>query len=338
MKRTPLLLLAIATLGIAAAAYYTTQMRGPDMTGFAASNGRIEAESIDIATRISGRIAAIPVREGQMIEAGGVVAELELNDIAASLTGAQATVHARIQQRDEAQSLIAQAEATRELARKEFERAQTLIGNKAISQSRLDQADNELRQADAALAAARQRLNAAHDAIEVAQAEADRLTDLLKDQKLRASKTGRVLYKLAEAGEVVPAGGKIVTLLDLSDVYMSIFLPTADIGRLKMGDEARIVLDAMPDIAIPAFISYISPEAQFTPRQVETRTEREKLTFRVKVKIPPALLNRYIDEVKTGLPGMAYVRTDHTREWPSFLHVPASLQEETPAPDTMHTP
>lgn len=325
-------LLGLAAAAIAGGAYYYASLQSEGLEGIAYSNGRIEAETIDIATRVGGRILSVPVEEGQIIQAGDVVAELELNDVAASLAGAEATVRARRQQRDEAQSVIAQAESALTLASKEFERVDALVKSGAVSRSQRDQRLNEKRQAEAALTAAQQRLSAAVETIDAAQAEADRLKDILKDQKLYASKAGRVLYKLVEPGEVVAAGGRIVTLVDLSDVYMSVFLPTADIGRLRLRDEARIILDAIPDTPIPAYISYISPEAQFTPRQVETRTEREKLTFRVKIKIPAELLNRHLDAVKTGLPGMAYVRADNTKDWPPSLQVDprllASVQDD----------
>lgn len=314
-----IIILVLAAL--AGGAYYYRNLQSSEMEGIAYSNGRIEAETIDIATRSSGRILSVPVEEGQMVQAGDVIATLDLNNIVASLAGAEANVRATLQQRDEATSMVAQAESAHTLAEKEFERADSLAKEKAVSQSRRDQALNEKQRAESSLLGARQRLSAVTESIDVAQAEVDRLKDVLKDQNLRASKSGRVLYKLAEPGEVLAAGGKVVTLIDLSDVYMTVFLPTADIGRLKLRDEARIILDALPDTPIPAYISYISPEAQFTPRQVETRTEREKLTFRVKVKIPADLLNKHIDAVKTGLPGMAYVRANNNQEWPQKLQV-----------------
>ena len=108
-------------------------------------------------------------------------------------------------------------------------------------------------------------------------------------------------------------------MIDVSDVYMSFFMPTSDAGRLAIGTEVRLVLDTAPDVVIPATISFVSDVAQFTPRTVETEEERLKLTFRVRAAIAPALLQRYIEQVKTGLPGMAYVRLDPEAEWPAFL-------------------
>jgi HlyD family secretion protein len=108
-------------------------------------------------------------------------------------------------------------------------------------------------------------------------------------------------------------------MLDLSDVYMTFFLPTAAAGRLAIGEEARLVLDAAPDYVIPAKISFVSSDAQFTPKTVETESEREKLMFRVRAAVPAEILRKQIFRVKTGLPGAAYVRLDSRREWPARL-------------------
>jgi HlyD family secretion protein len=102
---------------------------------------------------------------------------------------------------------------------------------------------------------------------------------------------------------------------------MTFFLPTEDAGRVKLGAEARIILDAAPQYVIPAKISFVADVAQFTPKSVETAEERQKLMFRLKAKIPPELLRKHIEDVKTGLPGMAYVRLDPNAEWPARLEV-----------------
>ncbi|TKW61129.1 MAG: HlyD family efflux transporter periplasmic adaptor subunit [Blastochloris viridis] len=318
-------LLSIAVAGVLAAGGYFLFVRKDSLEGIAYGNGRIEAQSIDVATRYAARVSTMPVEEGQMVAAGDVVAELDLGDLSASLNGAEANVRAREQQRAAAESAVKQAQSALSLAEKEFARVDALAKDKAVSQSRRDQALNERQSAAANVDSAKQNLAGASEAIGVAQAEVDRLKDLLTDRNLRAPKEGRILYKLAEPGEVIPAGGKVVTLLDLKNVYMSIFLPANEITRMRLGAEARIVLDALPGAVIPAYVSYISPEAQFTPRQVETRSEREKLTFRVKVRIPAPLLGKYIDAVKTGVPGMAYVKLDDGREWPAQLMVSPEL-------------
>jgi HlyD family secretion protein len=124
---------------------------------------------------------------------------------------------------------------------------------------------------------------------------------------------------VAQPGEVLGAGGRVLNMVDLGDVYMTFFLPTAQAGRVAIGAEVRIVLDAAPQWAIPAEATFVANVAQFTPKTVETEEERQKLMFRIRAHISPELLRRYIDQVKTGLPGRAFVRIDSSAEWPAFL-------------------
>ena len=113
----------------------------------------------------------------------------------------------------------------------------------------------------------------------------------------------------------------MINLVDLKDVYMTFFLPTRAVGRVAVGSEARLVLDAFPQYVIPARISFVADAAQFTPKTVETEVEREKLMFRVRAQIPPELLERHLAQVKTGLPGMAHVKLDAEAPWPPQLQV-----------------
>ena len=171
------------------------------------------------------------------------------------------------------------------------------------------------------LKAKHQAITKAIAAIDASLASIEKIKTLIADGMLKSPIAGRVLYRLAEPGEVLAAGGKVLTVLELTDVYMTIFLPTALAGRIAVGSEARIVLDAVPQYVIPATISFVAARAQFTPKDVETRTEREKLMFRIKVRIDPELLAKYRDQVKTGLPGVAYVRLTANAAWPEPLHV-----------------
>ena len=168
-------------------------------------------------------------------------------------------------------------------------------------------------------------------AIEAAQASIERVEVDIADSTLKAPRGGRVLYRLAEPGEVLGAGGKVLTLLDLSDVYMVIFLPATEAGRVPLGAQARLVLDAAPEYVVPAEVSFVAPRAQFTPKQVETRSVRETLAFRVKVRIDPELLARYEDLVKTGVPGVAYVQVRPEAPWPEHLTPRLPPWPSTPA-------
>ncbi len=128
-------------------------------------------------------------------------------------------------------------------------------------------------------------------------------------------------YRIAQPGEVLASGGKVLNLVDLSDVYMTFFLPETVVGRVALGSEVHIVLDAAPQYVIPARVSYVASTAQFTPKTVETASERQKLMFRVKAQIDPALLQRHLKLVKTGLPGMAWLKLDAQAAWPADLAI-----------------
>ncbi|EAB2266016.1 HlyD family efflux transporter periplasmic adaptor subunit, partial [Salmonella enterica] len=175
--------------------------------------------------------------------------------------------------------------------------------------------------AKAAIEAARTSIIQAQTRVEAAQATERRIVADIDDSELKAPRDGRVQYRVAEPGEVLSAGGRVLNMVDLSDVYMTFFLPTEQAGLLKIGGEARLVLDAAPDLRIPATISFVASVAQFTPKTVETHDERLKLMFRVKARIPPELLRQHLEYVKTGLPGMAWVRLDERVPWPDDLNV-----------------
>jgi len=125
-------------------------------------------------------------------------------------------------------------------------------------------------------------------------------------------------------GEVLPAGGKVFTMLDVGYVYMDIYLPTLEAGRVKIGSDARILLDAYPTHPIPSKVVFVASQAQFTPKTVETKEERDKLMFRIRVRIDPERLRGKGELVRSGLPGITYVRTDPTVAWPPHLQGDAS--------------
>jgi HlyD family secretion protein len=217
-----------------------------------------------------------------------------------------------------AQAALAQERAAGEVAEGAVVEAEA---QRQMAEAAVVQQEAQREAAGAALTAAQVDVDYREAAIAAAAAHVERIRTDIVDSTLTSPIAGRVLYRLAEPGEVLAAGGKVVTVLELSDVYMTIFLPTNEAGRAVIGAEGRIVLDAAPHLVIPAAVSFVAPRAQFTPKEVETRTEREKLMFRVKVRVDPELIARHADRVKTGLPGVAYVRLDPRAEWPAHLRV-----------------
>lgn len=317
--------------------------------GFAQGNGRIEATEIDVSTKAAGRVKEVLVREGDFVTAGQKVARMDTDALDAQLQqaqaqvrqaeSAQATTQALVAQRESAKSaaeaVVAQRRSELAFAEGELRRSQTLVAKGFITPQKVD-ADRAKRDSAAAalaaaraqvvearsgIAAARSQVVEAKSAIEAAKATVARLEADKADSVLVAPRDGRVQYRVAEPGEVLGAGGKVVSLIDLTDVYMTLFLPETLVGKLAMGAEARIVLDAVPQYVIPAKVSFVASEAQFTPKTVETAVERQKLVFRVKARIDPDLLREHIAQVKTGLPGVTTVRLAGGGEWPDHLAV-----------------
>lgn len=287
--------------------------------GIAFSNGRIEADEIDIQTKFAGRIAERFVDEGDMVHAGQPLARMDTRDLEATLKRSDAQVQQAQRAVDEARSNLDQQKTEVTLARQQLDRTSTLLSQGYATRELYDQRRQQTDGAAAALAAAQARLDGTTHALEAARHDAELYRVNIADNLLVAPSDGRIQYRLATVGEVLPAGGKVFTMLDTSWVYMEIYLPTAEAGRVKVGTDARIVLDALPQRPLPAKVSFLATQAQFTPKPVETRSERDKLMFRVKVRIDPALLQAHAAAVRTGLPGVAYVRLDPDTPWPKAL-------------------
>lgn len=288
------------------------------------TNGRLEFARTDIAVKYPGRIVDLSIHEGDHPKQGEILAHQDDSEVKADLAGARA-------QRAQAEGAIARAQAellahrsSEALARLEKTHADGLAEKKLISDVELQRRQLTLSSETANVAAAAAALTEARTKIAQADAQIAHLDVVLGETSIRAPVAGRIEYKVIENGAVLPAGGRVATLLDPTDVYMTVFLGTDVAGKLKIGDEARIVLDAFRGRPpIPAFVSFISPEAQFTPKYVETATERDKLMYRIKLQIPVAVAKEYDGLLKAGQTGDGYVRLDANGRWPTSLMVRA---------------
>lgn len=315
----------------------------------ASGNGRIEATEIDVAARSSGRIKDILVNEGDFVKAGQILARIDSDSLNAQLRQAEAqaqqahsavaTARSQLAQREAERAavvaVVVQREAELSAARSRAARSLALAKEGGASRQEADDDRTQLRSAEAAIMAARAQVTAsdaaiatgrvlilgAQSAAEAADATVERIRIDIHDNDLKAPRDGRIQFRVVQPGEVVGAGGKVLNLLDLEDVYMNFFLPETIVGRVALGSEVRIVLDAAPGYVIPARVSFVASAAQFTPKTVETASERQKLMFRVKARIAPSLLKKYSNQVKTGLPGVAWVKLDRHAEWPRELTV-----------------
>lgn len=344
-------LLWLALLAVAVVAYVAWSRLKPQglPPGIASGNGRIEATDVDIATRSGGRILTVLVKEGDDVAAGQTVATMDTAMLDAEFDRAQAqvaqarnaktTAQALLSQRQQAvktaQAVVAQRQAELSLAKKQLQRAQELVAKGFVSPQKLDEAQAQVQSAKAGLSAAESQVAEARTAITATQSQLDGADSAIAaaeaglarvkadrdDTTLKAPRGGRVQVLAAQAGEVLGAGGRLMSLADLGDVHMTFFLPETAVGRVAIGSEVRLVLDAAPQYVIPARVSFVASVAQFTPKTVETAVERQKLVFKVRAQIDRALLDQYRDQVKTGMPGMAYVRIQPDLEWPAKLAV-----------------
>jgi HlyD family secretion protein len=313
-------LIAIAALVAAVIGYQywkSTQSKLPE--GIASGNGRIEAKLVDVAAREPLRIREILVDEGDLVQAGQVVAHLDTETLEAELASDKSAALAAKEQLAVAQSAIVKKKSEVRLARIEVDRSRKMLAERASSQREVDVRTTALETATASLAQEEAQLLSAQQNLATAEAQVVKTQTRIDDATLVSPVEGRVLYRLAEPGEVLGPGGKALTLINLQDVYMEIFLPSAEAAALKVGADARITVDYAPDRSVPAVVTFVSPEAQFTPKQVETRSEREKLMFRVKIQVPAELVKEHIEQIKTGVRGVGYVKVDDSAAWPEWL-------------------
>ncbi len=324
------------------------QDKGPG-EGFISGNGRIEATEIDIAAKLPGRIERILVNEGDFVKAGQLLAVMQSDNLEAQRNeaiaqhqqaitaevSAKAQVNLRESEKEAAIAIMEQRASDLDAGERRLTRTTVLTKKGALDLQSFDDDQAKVNTAKAAVAEAKAKVAVAAAAIETAKSEVlgaqatikaaeatiARIETDIADCKLTAPRDGRIQYRIAQPGEVLPAGGKVLNLVDLTDVYLTFFLPEMAAGKVEMGSDVRIIVDAAPDYVIPSKVTFVASTAQFTPKMVETQSERQKLMFRVKAQIDPALLTKYITYVKTGLPGVAWVKLDPQAEWPEFLAV-----------------
>jgi HlyD family secretion protein len=349
VKKWLIPILILAALAVAAlVAWQMLRPKGPGK-GFVSGNGRLEATEIDVSAKLAGRIQDILVSEGDFVAVGQILAHMQVETLEAqhdeaaarlqqsitAVASATAQVAMRESEKKAVLALVAQRESESDAARRRLSRSETLTREGAASAQELDDDRARLGSSQAAVAAAKAQVDAAQSAIVAArtqvvsarsaitavEATVTRIEADINDSALTAPRDGRVQYRIAQPGEVLAAGGKVLNLVDLADVYMTFFVPEATAGQLALGSEVHIILDAAPQYVIPSKVSFVASTAQFTPKTVETASERQKLMFRVKAQIDRELLQKHLKLVKIGLPGMAWIKLDPEAQWPAELAV-----------------
>lgn len=283
--------------------------------GLSMGNGRLEATEVQIASKTPGRLAEVLVDEGDKVNKGQLLARMDTRTLEAQRNQAEAEVLRARENLNAAQANVQLRQSELLLAQQELGRSQSLFKHGYVSAQIIDQLQSRIGTGNAAVTAARAQVSAVSAAIGAAHAQVAQLTSEIDDSQLRAPIDGVIQLRMAEPGEVLGAGGRVLLLIDPNDQYMNLYLSASVAGRLTVGDEARVLLDALPDKPLPAKISFVAGKSQFTPKEVETRDERQKLVFRVKLRLtqPSA-----VPQAKPGMPGAGYVRTAPIA-WPANL-------------------
>jgi len=297
---------------------YVIKKRNALPEGIASGNGRIEGKLVDISAREPLRVKEILVDEGALVKPGQVLVKMDTVTLDSQLAEANAAVQASEEKLAVARANITKQKSEIDLADVEADRSKRLVEQGAGSQRELDVRKTKVETTKAGLSEVEAMLATATENVEVARKNAATVQTRIDDATLRSPVTGRVLYRLAEPGEVLAAGGKALTVVNLDDIYMEIFLPSEQAAAVKVGAEGRVTVDYDPR-AIAGQVSFVSPEAQFTPKQVETKSEREKLMFRVKIQLPKEIVGQYIERIKTGVRGVGYVKVKDSAVWPARL-------------------
>lgn len=312
-------------------------------------NGIVQITNSQIATKYPGRVEEILVREGDFVQKGDILAVMQVSDLKAQLLEAeaffeqaessvkiaQAQLIARESEKNVAEAIVKQQKSELIAAKSRLERVQKLVRRGAISKQDLDDqtaiadslesavvsAEAKVFAAQAAIDIARTEIIGSESKVKAARASITRIQLEIADANLKAPVDGRIQYRVANIGEVVPAGGTVLSMIDIDDIYMTFFIPEKYHTLVSMGDEVRIILDAMSDRVISGSLFFVSPSAQFTPKYVETKNEREKMMFRVKVRFDEQFVNEFKNILKVGIRGVIWVNSDQLEPWPSTLDI-----------------
>lgn len=327
MVPRPKLLLPLIVAALIAAVAGWRLTRGPALPpGVIKVSGTIEVTDIEASFKIPGRIVERLVDEGDAVTAGQVLAHLDETDqahevaarVAATETAQAALAELKAGSRREeiaqAEAALQRAKADEERLHIEFRRQQALFEKEVTPARELDNARSRYEAARASVREAAERLalvrkGPRQEAIDQARA---RLRDMeaalalararLGYATLRSPTAGIVLSKSAEPGELVTAGAPIVTIGDITGAWLRAYISETDLGRVKVGQLARITSDTWPGKAYEGRVTFISPQAEFTPKNVQTEKERVKLVYRIKIDVPNPQ-----GELKPGMPADAAI-------------------------------
>jgi HlyD family secretion protein len=320
MKKKIIILVLLVIVAAVAGFFYFKNHHTQDLNRIRVS-GNIEITDVQVGFKIPGRVEERPVAEGQMIKAGQVVARLDDKDLKQEIAQRQAQVATAQSVLTELKAgsrpeEIAQAEAALEIAqadgdriRLEFQRQKRLYEREVISTREFDQAKTSFEASEARIREAKEfstlvrkgprqeKIDQARATLEQAKQALGLAETRLQYATLLSPITGMVLSENVEPGEFVSPGTPIISAGDISQLYLRAYINETDLGRVKVGQKVRVTTDTFPGKNYEGKISFIAPQAEFTPKNIQTQKERVKLVYRIKVDIPNPNM-----ELKPGMP------------------------------------
>ena len=314
-------ILGLVVIGaVSFAVWKNQQLQAEELVGIAAVNGRLELKRLDVATLYPGRVEEILVQEGDEVKINQPLARL-------SSTISQTQVSGALAQKKRAEETVSRALAEidarqqqAKVAKLELDNAFKLRRDNLISSTELERRQSAYNASLAAVNTTQAAKAEAEAAVTQAQAQLEKAQSQYEDMIIKAPKDGRLEYQIAEVGNVLGAGGKVVSVLDPTDTYINVFLTAQQMNQIKLGDDARIVIDGI-NAVFPAKITFVANNAQFTPKSVETTEERAKLMFKVKLQIPVDIALKYKGLLKGGMTAIGYVKYDPQAQWVEQLDV-----------------
>jgi HlyD family secretion protein len=283
--------------------------RAPD--GIVAASGRIEVERVHLAPATEGRVLRLAVAEGEAVDAGDLVAEIDARVPEAAVAEAEAAVAAARASRAVGQGRLEALQSELALARTEAGRVVRLYDDGAVSRQELDRAETAVERLSAAVRSAEAALEATERQLHAARARREAASVRLTETRLAAPVDGRVDMVLTREGEMASPGRPVVTLLRNGTAKLRIYLPLREAERIGPGAEARVYLDGFPESFFDGRVDWVAADAEFTPRDVHVPDERTTLVFAADVRVvdPDGRL-------KDGFPADVWLRLDHSAPWP----------------------
>jgi HlyD family secretion protein len=315
------LLSALFVVAVAAISYgvFRATRSAPLPEGFLYANGHVEGTEIRISSDVPGRVVEHSLIEGQSVTRWQTIVVIEAQTSVDLLHAARAESAALRESRAAIQSQIELWTHHAETAQRQLARVRGLRGSNLASEQDVDQAENALRDAQEQVKTLGAQGNALNEQIASAQARVRVAETRLGQHEVKAPADGSVIVRAVETGEVIQAGEPLGLIVDLARLELKVYVPERDIGKVRLGNPARVAVNAFPGRYFDARVARIDDYAQFTPRDIHMPEERTRMVYGVTLG-----LDNSDGRLKPGMPADTWIRWDNAKSWESCCPIPGA--------------